>query len=394
MRRAVVAALVEAGVAAHELAGIWMTANGSPVYRQLYDAALSGELSVVPQWTWEAATGHALAATAICGALVASFATDQRPQLSLTVGFGGQNGVVVSWPGTATAQRFVSASQPQPSLPARVAITGRAVVDRTTIPDDLEDGFPGRWNPRRPLPEPARALVAAVRLALAQAGWWRVGEALPVGGGLVVGTDCGPLEAGERLQVALQAGWLPLLPSDFLAALPSTAAACVGLTLGLLDHQATLIEGGCSGLAAAAHARDAILQGRASRLVAAAVTVIEPLSAARLELAPGALAVAWCIEARADSVQWGLPLARDDAMPIESATLLADLPHGWQGLAAAGLLAADRLLERGGCYRLLHRDRWLDCTSELLVGDCMPCVAVGPGRADQVAAAQSVRGAR
>lgn len=332
MRRAI------AQVAPGELpAEVYVTASGAPLYRQLYGAAL-GE---APRRSWEHVTGHALASTAGLGALVAL--ESPAPTLALTVGFGGQNGAALF--GAAPPAEVEAPAAPHP-----VALRTRVMVDRA--PDDLEEHFGARWDRRRSLPEVARLLVHAVASAARAAGWWDGDPSgLPLAGGLVVGLDSPPLEAACQLRQALTAGRLPVPARGFMAALPSTPAACCGLALGLLDYQATVVTGGCAGVSALDHARARIAAGGARRLIAAAVSRVGPRTAELLGVPPFERAVACCLE-RAEP---GAPVRLEPAAPPAAGEVEA--PR-WPD-ASAGLLGPGPLL--------IAFDPWLDCAAAVRV---------------------------
>ncbi len=108
MARAITRALAMADVAPREVGLVATSAVGSPAYAALYQGALGAVFGATapPVASWESRTAHALAATTTLGAIYASLAFDgahgepalTRPALTLTVGFGGQNGALVLAP--------------------------------------------------------------------------------------------------------------------------------------------------------------------------------------------------------------------------------------------------------------------------------------------------------
>jgi 3-oxoacyl-(acyl-carrier-protein) synthase len=202
----------------------------------------------------------------------------------------------------------------------------------------LEERFPGRWDARRALHEELRPLVQAAADALAAAGWGPDPRTA-----IVVGLDRYGRAPGRRFQGQLpRAGAAPLRPSEFLSSLPSTPAATLGLLLGLGGYQATLVGGGGDAARhALEHAQDLLALGRAPRVLLAALTAEE--GPGEEEAAPFRLGVALCLGALdparpALAAPAGLELAPD---------LLLDLPSGYRGRAAPGLLAMARQSERG-----------------------------------------------
>ncbi|RMG11118.1 MAG: hypothetical protein D6731_16130 [Planctomycetota bacterium] len=248
-----------------------------------------------------------------------------------------------------------------------MSATVRAWAHAQEAPRELEDRFAGRWDAKRAIHADLRPLVEAVAQATAAAGWWK--EGAEVDAGLVVGVDLGgwghALRFGEAL--AARGGQNPpppLRPSLFLASLPSTPAATLGLLFGFPRCQATVNRLGLSGFAGIGYALDAIALERCERWVVAASTVVDRTLAARWGAAfadaplPFRLATALCLEAGAD-----LPrLARAEAEPPSGAEdptlttgLLEDLPASYRGLSAPSLLALGRALE-GGRQLLVHRE--------------------------------------
>jgi hypothetical protein len=227
---------------------------------------------------------------------------------------------------------------------------------------ELEDLFPGRWNPRRPLHASLRPAAEAVAAACQAAGWWTPGSGQVVLGGLVVAVDLHGYGPALAFWDTLGAG-KTLRPSSFLHSLPSTPAATLGLLFGLTDYQVTFTQAGAGGLLAAAHARDLLRTERRQRLVVAAsshvtLPVAERLHAAGLveEPAEFRLGVAWCLEAR-EAVGETEHLPGEPVSQVgDTADLLADLDVGYRVLAAPGLLAAGRALDEGGASTLVHRD--------------------------------------
>lgn len=199
-----------------------------------------------------------------------------------------------------------------------------AVAHAQDAPKDLEDQFPGRWDPKRSIHRGLRPLVEATARALRGAGWWEPGHT--AGGGLVVGVDWHGLEPGLRFGRSLERERPTLRPSDFLHSLPSTPATTLSLLFGLQEYQATLDLLPDSGPQLLAHGVDRLRLGRVQRVVVAALSVVGPTAEERL--APGAgtfaLGVALCLE-------------RGEAPVTELEG--PQIPPAYRGLAAPALLA-------------------------------------------------------
>lgn len=149
-------------------------------------------------------------------------------------------------------------------MSARVVACAHALV----APADLEERFPGRWDPRRAIGGELRPLVAAGALALERAGWGPDPR-----GAVVLGVAEWGLAPARTFQEQLaRAGDSPLRPSAFLSALPSTPAATLALLLGQGGWQATLcVEAGQRPLRAAlGHALELLRLGRATHALVAA----------------------------------------------------------------------------------------------------------------------------
>lgn len=149
-------------------------------------------------------------------------------------------------------------------MSARVVACAHAL----TAPADLEERFPGRWDPRRALSPELRPLIAAGALAQERAGWGPDPRAA-----LVIGVAGWGLEPARAFQAQLaRAGEAPLRPSAFLSSLPSTPAATLALLLGHGGWQATLcVPAGERPLRAALeHALELLQLGRATRALVAA----------------------------------------------------------------------------------------------------------------------------
>ena len=147
-------------------------------------------------------------------------------------------------------------------MSARLVATAAA----SAAPADLEERFPGRWDPRRGLPPALRPLVQAASQAHARAGWGPDPAAA-----LVVGVEAWgeePARAFQRQLAREEPG--ALRPSDFLSALPSTPAATLGLLLGLGGWQATLCAERRPLRAALEHALDLLALGQARRVLVGA----------------------------------------------------------------------------------------------------------------------------
>lgn len=185
----------------------------------------------------------------------------------------------------------------------------------------LEERFAGRWDPRRALHEELRPLLQAAADAHARAGWGQDPQAA-----IVVGVDRYGAAPAAAFQAQLRrTGSAPPRPSDFLASLPSTPAATLGLCLGLGGYQATLAGEGAVGGEALEHALDLLRLGRAPRVLVAALTS-EPAAGGA---APFRLGVAACLDREA---------ARGEPW-TDTGDLLREVPAGYRGRAAPGLLA-------------------------------------------------------
>ena len=167
------------------------------------------------------------------------------------------------------------------------SVSIRGLGSSVDAPHELEDAFGARWSARREMWSDARPLVHAVGRALITAGWWAPSSGAAVDAGQVVGVDMHPRGPAARFGAAPDAA--SARATDFLFALPSSAAALVGIGFGLERYQATVAMHGLSGFAAVAHAFDALRTGRVERIVAAALT-------AGPEDESDRSAVAWCLE--------------------------------------------------------------------------------------------------
>lgn len=324
MAAAVRGALEDAGLAASEVGGVTLTAVGSSVYDPMLERALGDGLGPeealrVPVSSWEAATGHLLAATGAVGPVHGAGVLGRgqlpalwgggRPDpgcalslargaplslrspslLALTVGFGGQNGAALL-AGLDLANRWavpddVAASAgggPDPAHP--VPIHGVAVLEGA---GDLQASqFPGRWNPRRSIPADIEPAATATARALEAAGWWRPHTGALVPGGLVVAVEGATLAPAVRFARDLEDRPGALRgPSDFLFSLPSTAAAVLGLLFGLPTSQATVVGGPEVALDALRHALDLLALRRVERVVLVTLSVTPDRRAA----------TAWCL---------------------------------------------------------------------------------------------------
>lgn len=377
MTRAVVGALGEAGLAAGDVALVSVSAIASPKYERMYVHGLRrvfGEHSV-ERVHWEASIGHVLAASSVLGVAHACLRHAGRlgpapggAVLALTVGFGGQNGAALVAPASARAAG-PRATEGESAARARLAGVG---ISRGAAPD-LERGLGDRWDSRRALHPSVRGLIDALARALEAAGWWTPGQAGPLDAGLVIGADFASLAGYRRFARALDDGEPPHAP-DFLFGLPSTAAAVAGLAFGFERYQATVPAEGAAGFTAVGHAIDAIRSRRLERVVVAAHTLVEPdaiphLRAEGVDAAePFELAVAWCLEADADSR--GPWLERAPARGpdgVATAGVLDDVPPVWRELAAPALLGAtrrfDEASEPGARCVVRHRDSCFDETA-------------------------------
>ena len=335
MARAIERALESAGRRAEDIGCITVTATGSAIYDRMISRSVERALGEriagsIPVTTWEGQVGHLLAATGIAALVHArgvlstgrievvtgvdhldaecrlDYVLDgprtlEKPLvLTLIVGFGGQNGAVLI--GERKASRAAAAGTSPIAIEvqrSRCETSARAIIGRgawagwsrdadglRAFADDRPStavaalraspgDFPGRWNPRRGLPEYADPLVSVVARALERAAWWQRGSGELVDGGLVVAVEGGSGLARSALAVDLFAGASTVRPGLFLEALPSTCASVIGLLFGLTEHQTTLIQGPGSGRAALAHAADLIDSGRLRRVVIATLTRVE-----------------------------------------------------------------------------------------------------------------------
>lgn len=222
-------------------------------------------------------------------------------------------------------------------------------ADLSTEPDELARLFPGRWNARRELAPGLDALVRAAGTALEEAGWWRRGQEALVEGGLVVGTDTHGLGVSRSYARELaREGASGISPSSFLFALPSSAAAVLGILFGLKSFQSTITEGRASGFRALRHALDMIHLGRVERLVVTCFSRVTPeifpvIGGGELqgEVKPDyhlELAVAVCLERLAEGDG-----ARGPVLALEEKS--AEAPAG--ASAASTLLEGLRGLREG-----------------------------------------------
>ena len=228
-------------------------------------------------------------------------------------------------------------------------------LTRPMDPEVLAEVFPGRWNPRRALPDGLEPLVLAFATALEEAGWWVPGMPEPLNGALVLGTDTHYLRSAEGFARELaERGPAGISPSGFLFSLPSSATSILGILFGLRDYQATVTEGGLSGVRALAHALDLLRAGRIDRAAVGAISVVEdpssPPAGAGLELA-----VTLCLEPIGPGRPGGsiLPLIEESCIlehpPAYAAggcALAAGIAPVHGGLAAPGLLAVAQALEK------------------------------------------------
>lgn len=263
MREAIELALAEAGLEASDLGWIALTAAGSPVYAATYAGALDS-LSGAEGWRervvdWEASVGHLLAASGPVGLVYESARAREVPGLALTVGFGGLNGASVVGPARP--------AEPEPLRELRV----HALTLASEAAPDLEDAFPGRWDPRRRIPAEVAPLAEAARQALSALGRWEPGQVLPELG-VVVAVDNHGERAAQRFGSAL-ARERPCSPAVFLNSLPSTPATTLSLLFGARGYQATLNAGRAGGAAALEEARWLVSRGVAPCVLAAALSV-------------------------------------------------------------------------------------------------------------------------
>jgi hypothetical protein len=212
--------------------------------------------------------------------------------------------------------------------------------------------FPGRWNPRRGLPEEIEPLPFAAAWALERAGCWRRGSGKLAFGGLIVAPDGGPLAAALAFARELAGGVANPPPSAFLQALPSTAASLLGILFGLAEYQATVVQGPLSAVQALRHGLDILELGRLERVLVASLSLIEGEQVeARGVPAPLRLAAALCIEPAAVGESDGAPVRIEVEMAAAE-----DRGHDRAPLAAAaaatgiapevlGKLAAAPLIE-------------------------------------------------
>ncbi|MBI4583741.1 MAG: hypothetical protein HY717_06935 [Planctomycetes bacterium] len=419
MAEAIRQALAGAGISPGEIGCITPTATGSPIYDRMQSRAaleaLGARGAQVPATTWEPAVGHLLAGTGIAGAVHAALVLDRgailpsfgveskdpecrlryvldgeepfrgRSVLALTVGFGGQNGATLIGlppPASGPARAPEKAPSPPQAAIAAAAAAGRYIPsgdgaakaaelfsparpEFSTDPESLAALFPGRWNPRRELPPGLGPLVQTVASALQAAGWWEPGQPDPVPGGLALGTDWQGLAAALPYARDLaRSGPAGASPSGFLFSLPSSAAAVLGILFGLRDYQATITGGALSGFQALSHAIDRLAGGKASRLVAGALTIATPELRPFLEAggvaAPGEeagtleLAAAACLEPGGGdgACRAALVEGRDRPLDpaggaVEDAPELERLPAGFRRLAAPALFSLFSALEHG-----------------------------------------------
>jgi hypothetical protein len=172
-------------------------------------------------------------------------------------------------------RRALSARGPEaPEAVAALAARGEPSVD----------WFPGRWDPRRRLPEEVAPLIDVAAAALERGGWWRRGSGEACAGALVAGCDGLALESHRAFVRELRADPAAVGPGKFLFALPSTPASVLGILFGLGDYQATAAQGAESGLQALRHGLDLLDCGRLERVLVAALSVA-PLGANELRVA-------------------------------------------------------------------------------------------------------------
>ena len=268
MREAVELALTEAGLAVGDLGWIALTASGSPVYAATYAGALDslwgGEAWRERVVDWEGSVGHLLAASGPVGLLYELERAREVPGLALTVGFGGLNGASVVGPARPGPSRTGEAA---PGRRVRV----HALATASEGAPDLEDAFPGRWDPRRRIPAEVAPLAEAARQALGSLGRWEPGRTLPELA-LVIAVDNHGERAAARFGSALERE-RPCSPAVFLNSLPSTPATTLSLLLGARGYQATLNAGPRGGAAALEEARWLVSQGVAPCVLAGALSV-------------------------------------------------------------------------------------------------------------------------
>jgi 3-oxoacyl-(acyl-carrier-protein) synthase len=263
MREAIEVALSEAGLGVGDLGWIALTAAGSPVYAATYAGALDS-LWGSEAWRervvdWEGSVGHLLAASGPVGLLYEVERARETPGLALTVGFGGLNGASVVGP--ARAAEAVASRE------VRVL----ALASASEGAQDLEDAFPGRWDPRRRIPPEVAPLAEAARQALAGLGRWEPGQVLP-DLGIVIAVDNHGERAAQRFGSALERE-RPCSPAVFLNSLPSTPATTLSLLFGARGYQATLNAGSRGGAAALEEARWLVSQGVVPTVLAGALSV-------------------------------------------------------------------------------------------------------------------------
>lgn len=263
MREAIELALAEAGLEVGDLGWIALTAAGSPVYAATYAGALDS-LWEGEDWrervvNWEGSVGHLLAASGPVGLLYELERARETPGLALTVGFGGLNGASVIGPARV--------ADPAPGVEVRC----HALASASEGAEDLEDAFPGRWDPRRRIPPEVAPLAEAARQALGGLGLWEPGRSLPELG-IVIAVDNHGERCAQRFGSALERE-RPCSPAVFLNSLPSTPATTLSLLFGARGYQATLNAGGRGGAAALEEARWLVAQGIAPRVLAGTLSV-------------------------------------------------------------------------------------------------------------------------
>jgi len=218
---------------------------------------------------------------------------------------------------------------------------------RRQVPPLLPEDFPGRWNPRRALPPDIDPLADAAAMALEDAGWWTRGSGEACEGALVVASDRASFIPAARFVRSLRDGASPS-PSDFLFALPSSAAAVLGMLFGLTDYQATAVGGPRAGGTALGHALDLLRLGRHERILVAALGAVAGPGP------PLRLAAAICLRAGDPTRYPGRVELRGEAIHLERTArgegkrLPAGAPSAswaFQDLAPLPLACAARWLE-------------------------------------------------
>ncbi len=238
--------------------------------------------------------------------------------------------------------------------------------DFETEPEILAEYFPKRWNARRELASGLSTLIRSTSIALEQAGWWKPGQENLVEGGLVVGTDFHSLSVstGYAQELASE-GAQGLSPSGFLFALPSSAAAVLGILLGLKSFQSTLTEGEDSGFKALRHAIDMISIRRVERLVVSCFSVVDIKNQSALSSLNRAEKNPQRFEGLSLELATSICLSQQPMMGDSSIKIVADspsetdpsetnfeveIPEGLRSLAAPSLLRVVQAFENNIDY--------------------------------------------